>query len=246
MTGELEIDGLRFEVRRSPRRKTVGVTVDRGAELVVDAPTGLSARRIEAAVRSRLLWVHSKLAKKRLLLQEREAASYVPGEGHLYLGRQHRLQLVDGVRDEPLRLVQGRFELSRRERKGGREIFRTWYSARGREWLHSRVEEMAPRVGREPKRVEIRNLGYRWGSCSRGVIYFHWKVMQLPPRLVEYVVAHELVHLRVSRHTPEFWSMLRRVLPDADSRRAAIALWGAGIRMTPAATTSNRGSVSCT
>jgi predicted metal-dependent hydrolase len=223
MTAALHIDGLWFKVRRSTHRKTLGITVDRGGELLVDAPAGLSRRRLEAAVRSRLLWVHTKLARKRQLQRERTDALYVPGEGHLYLGRKHRLLLVDGVRDEPLRLAHGRFELARRERGRAREFFQKWYRARANEWLARRVGDMAPQVGVTAKRVEIRDLGFRWGSCSRGVIYFHWKVMQLPPRLIEYVVAHELVHLRVHHHTPAFWNVLRRVLPDADERKSALA-----------------------
>lgn len=222
MTAALNIDGLSFRVRRSARRATLGITVDRGGDLLVDAPTALSADRIEALVRSRLLWVHSKLARKRQLMREREAR-YVPGEGHPYLGRRHRLLLVDGAPDEPLRLAHGRFELARRERARGQEIFRDWYASRGREWLRERVDELAQRVTVAPKRVEVRDLGYRWGSCARGVVYFHWKLMQLPPRLIEYVVAHELVHLRVQHHTPSFWRLLRRVLPDMADRKAALA-----------------------
>lgn len=228
MTTELQIDGLRFEVRRSPLRKTVGITVDRGGELVIDAPASLPIRRVESVVRSRLAWVYSKLARKRQLLQERAGAKYVPGEGHLYLGRQHRLLLVDATQGEPLRLAHGRFELVRRERPRGDEVFRHWYLARGQEWLAQRVSELAPQVGAEPKRVELRDLGFRWGSCSRGVLYFHWRVMQLAPRLIEYVVAHELVHLLVSRHTPAFWKMLRRVMPDAEIRKAALAVADTG------------------
>ncbi len=219
----MKIDGLRFEVRRSARRKTVGITVDRGGELFVDAPAAMPVPRVETVVRSRLLWVHSKIARKRQFVQERDAARYVPGEGHLYLGRTHRLLLVDGRPDEPLRLAQGRFELARRERARGGEVFRGWYVDRGREWLGARVDDLAPRVGVLPKRIEVRDLGFRWGSCSRGVVYFHWTVMRLPPRLIEYVVAHELVHLRVQHHTPAFWRLLRRVLPDADERKTTLA-----------------------
>lgn len=223
MTAALHIDGLSFRVRRSEHRKTLGITVERGGDLLVDAPATLPARRIEAIVRSRLLWVHSKLARKRQLMREREAARYVPGEGHPYLGRRHRLLLVDGPREEPLRLAHGRFELARRERARGEAIFRDWYASRGREWLRERVDELAQRMAVAPKRVEVRDLGYRWGSCARGVVYFHWKLMQLPPRLIEYVAAHELVHLRVQHHTPAFWRLLRRVLPDMADRKAALA-----------------------
>ncbi|MBI5545492.1 MAG: M48 family metallopeptidase [Deltaproteobacteria bacterium] len=77
-----------------------------------------------------------------------------------------------------------------------------------------------------PRRIEVRDLGYRWGSCSRGVVYFHWRVMQLSPWLVEHVVAHEVAHLREKQHGPTFWRLLKRVMPDCENRRNAVAAFG--------------------
>ena len=73
------------------------------------------------------------------------------------------------------------------------------------------------------RRISIRNQTARWGSCSRsGSLNFNWKIVCLPPRLAEYVVVHELCHLGAFDHSPKFWSLVKRTLPDAKSLRAAV------------------------
>jgi predicted metal-dependent hydrolase len=76
------------------------------------------------------------------------------------------------------------------------------------------------RVGVEPASLTVQDLGHRWGSCGRGgALYFHWKCILLPPRMIEYVAVHELVHLQEPHHTPAFWQRVARVLPDYEARR---------------------------
>ncbi len=76
--------------------------------------------------------------------------------------------------------------------------------------------------------VLVREQELRWGSCSpTGVVRFNWRVIQAPTRLVEYVVAHEVLHLRHPDHTKAFWAALGSVLPDAEQRRAALGAFGA-------------------
>ena len=71
------------------------------------------------------------------------------------------------------------------------------------------------KVGAAPARVSVRDLGYRWGSCGKsGSVYFNWKLLQLPVRVIDYVVAHELAHLLERRHGLAFWTVLDRSLPD--------------------------------
>ena len=68
--------------------------------------------------------------------------------------------------------------------------------------------------------VEVLDLGYRWGSCSTdGTLNFHWRVMQLPPQVIDYVVVHELTHLKVPDHSPKFWGEVKRVMPDFEVHR---------------------------
>ncbi|MEI6395457.1 MAG: M48 family metallopeptidase [Verrucomicrobiota bacterium] len=83
--------------------------------------------------------------------------------------------------------------------------FRRWYLDTGTEWLRRRVATLAARVGTTPTKVEVRDLGFRWGSCGKNsVLFFNWKVLQLPVRRVDYIILHELIHLVEGHHGPEF------------------------------------------
>ena len=230
MTESLRIDGLDFAVTRSPRRTTVGITVGRDGGLGVAAPVGLAADRVEAAVRGKLLWVYTKLAGQALLFRAAAPKQYVSGEGFYYLGRSHRLLLTDPPADSTparLRLTGGRFTLPRTARGQAAGLFARWYTDRATAWLGRRVDLIAPRVGGHPEAVRVRDLGHRWGSCTPGrVVNFHWRVVCLPPPLIEYVVAHELVHLAEPQHDAAFWARLERVLPDYRGRKRLLATDG--------------------
>jgi predicted metal-dependent hydrolase len=219
------IDDLRFTLRRSRRRTTVGVTVERDGSLTLAAPEHCSVERIEAIAREKQFWIYTKLAEKHLLFRPPPPKEYVSGEGFHYLGRTYRLKVVDGgVQDVPLRLVHGRFLLRRDSVARAPGYFERWYTDHGRRWLERRIDRLAPRVGAEPTGLEVRDLGYRWGSCSvGGGLNFHWRSLLLPPRIVEYVVAHELVHLLVPNHGAEFWARLERAMPDYVERKQWLA-----------------------
>ena len=218
MSEALEIEGLRFEVRRSPRRKTLGLTVDRGAELVIHAPEATSTEELSRWARSRLLWVHRKLALKEELAPRVREPEYVTGESFSYLGRAYRLAITD-TQGEPLRFDGGRFHLRRDARDAAAGHFRRWYIAVGSRWIERRTEHLIPRVGGVPNRIEVSDLGYHWGTCGKdGTLLFNWKLLQLPVRLADYVIAHELAHLIEPHHGPGFWQVLDRAMPDWKSR----------------------------
>jgi len=229
MNSTLTVDDLQLEVRWSGHRRTVGLTVDRGGELIVHAPEGCQSALIEAFVREKRLWIYTKLAEKEAFRHNVPAKEYVSGEGFPYLGRSHRLLLV-AKQDVPLRLHHGRFRLLRTEADHGRAHFIRWYSAHARLWLGDRVERFASQLGVNPAGVEVRDLGHRWGSCGgRRVLNFHWATILLPASVAEYVVVHELVHLREPHHTPGFWRRVERALPDFLERKTWLAERGAGL-----------------
>lgn len=220
------VDDLSFEVRRTPDRRTVQITVDRGGELVLSAPERCGLDVMEAFVREKRFWIYSKLAEKEALRPAVRFRRYVSGEGFPYLGRNHRLLLV-AKQDVPLKLEHGRFKLRREDAGRGRELMVAWYAEHARVWLEARVARFAPRVGAQPAGITVQDLGYRWGSCGKGArLYFHWRAILLPPRIIEYVVAHELVHLHEGHHTPAFWTRLERVMPDFTARKQWLAVHG--------------------
>lgn len=214
----LELSNLIFEVRRSPRRATLGLTVDRGGELVIHAPESSDRDELSRWARSKLLWVHRKLLSKSQSAPRLQEPAFVSGENFTFLGRNYRLKLL---RDASSTLeFDGRyFLLCVSARAEATKHFRDWYVRNGREWLSRRVELLTRKIAAKPSRVSVRDLGYRWGSCGKnGALYFNWRLLQLPARVIDYVIVHELTHLREPHHAPEFWRILDRSLPDWRSR----------------------------
>lgn len=219
----LAVGDLRFDVVLSARRRTMELSVERDGALVIRAPEGATDARLEAFIREKRTWVYRKVAEKEALHHAVAVREYVSGESFQYLGRSYRLLLVRR-QDVPLRLEAGRFRLLRSEVGQGRSHFICWYAEHGRAWLRRRVEALAPRVGVEPGAVEVRDLGYRWGSCGKSrTLNFNWATILLPPTIVEYVVVHELVHLRERNHTTAFWRKIERAMPDYARRKAWLA-----------------------
>jgi len=217
------VDDLELELRGSPRRRSLQVTVDRGGELLVFAPTGCEARVIEQFVRAKRLWIYRELERKKQLLPLAQTKEYASGEGFLYLGRTHRVILVDD-QSVPLKLDEGRFKLLRSAAGDGREHMVAWYIAHAQPWLATRVERVSCRVGSAPRRIVVRDLGFRWGSCGKdGTVYFNWRSILLPPHAIDYVIAHELLHLRETRHSRNFWRGMERAMPDFRSRKEWLA-----------------------
>ena len=174
MTATLTVDDLEFEIRRSKRRKTLQLTVDRGGELILMAPEGIESATLEEFVNEKRFWLYTKLAQKEALHNRASAKEFVSGESFPYLGRHYRLLLVDD-QDEPLKLDHGRFRLQRDAARNGRDHFVRWYIDHAEPWLGRRVANWADRVGARPTEIAVKDLGFRWASCSKsGTVNFHW------------------------------------------------------------------------
>jgi predicted metal-dependent hydrolase len=225
----LTVNDLRFEVRRSPRRRALEITVDRGGGLILSAPTDAAEEAIRDFVHRKRMWVYKQLARKRALEHGTQRKAFVEGEGFLYLGRSYRLRLVAEA-DAAVKLVGGRFVMPKALARDGREHLIRWYCNRARAWLTAKVNDYAARMEVMPAGVRVQDLGYRWGSCGKGDwLFFHWKTILLPARIAEYVVVHEMAHLHDPHHTPEFWRRVERAMPDYELRKGWLTTRGAEV-----------------
>jgi len=219
----LEIDGLAFEVHRSDHRKTMQITVERSGDLSIVAPSTVPAEQLVSFVEEKLGWGHTKVVEKARLQQLAPKKEFVEGEGFLYLGRSHRLRLVDNQLVD-LSLKNGRFCLRRSSMHRGRDIFVSWYSRRAQQWFKKQVAELSNRMGVSVQEVKVQDLGFRWGSFgSDGLVSFHWKAILLPPRIAQYVVVHELAHAHYPDHSANFWIKVEQHLPDWRWRKTWLA-----------------------
>lgn len=217
---------IEFETRRSERRKkTVQVTVD-GAGVQVAAPVETPDRELRTIVRKRAAWIMSHSSSTML---EAAPKRFVSGETLPYLGRNVRMVVEESdARWPEVRFDHWRFRIAVPRGLEGEERYERirraivkWYRVRAGVRLPAGVERWWARFGEgEAPRVLIRDQRQRWGSCSPdGTLRFNWRAMMLEPALIEYVVVHELAHLAVKSHSPEFWGLVSNVLPDAQQRR---------------------------
>lgn len=223
MNKKLIVADLEFEIRRSSRRKTFGLTVDRAGELVVHSTAHADDEELRRWVEGKLLWVHRKLLLKDENVQSINCLETVTGESIAYLGQNYRLKIVE-EQDRPLSFDGQWFYLRKRNRRVASRCFQQWYQDKGVHWLTERVKFWEPKAGKTPSEVSVGELGFRWGSCGKnGVLHFHWRLLQLQVRLIDYVIAHELVHLHEHNHTKEFWRILDRVMPDWPERKEELS-----------------------
>ena len=217
---------IEYEVRRSKRRKkSVQIRVERGVVLVV-VPSAAKSGAIRRAVRDKAEWIINKLSQAPPEgLQKR----FVNGESLPYLGEDVRIAVrFADVPSPEIRLDDGRFRVELPPNLRGikryeamRRAFIEWYVERAVEQVEECVDRWWPKLGRgERSRVLIRNQRRRWGSCaSDGTIRINWRIVMLEPALIDYIVVHELAHLTVRNHSPDFKKLTASVLPDFSDRQ---------------------------
>lgn len=224
MSEVFQVGDLSFQVQRSPRRKTLQITVERDGSLIAAIPVQCELDRLRAFAEAKRQWIYGKLALKKAQLPMRQPMGFLAGQGVYYLGRSYRIQLVD---DGILALRNGRFCLPRARQDQAATLFSAWLAEHGREWLTARLSVYAHRYAVQPTGLTVGDLGHRWGSCSQnGTLNFHWRVAQLPPSAIDYVLCHELAHLQEPHHTPAFWRLMEQVMPDYASRKDWLARHG--------------------
>ena len=236
-TAQFGTTSIDYVLRRSPKRKTIAVTVHPDRTVLVVAPPRIRRSKINGLVTSKAEWI---LRQQEALHHQHSGfvKQFVSGESFFYLGRQHSLKVRQIKAASPgcsVRLTRGRFFVTIPRIKDPtvrsatvREGLYRWYRDKAGEHLAHMTAHFSQRMGMRCPPLNIREMKQRWGSTNAGgKINFNWRIIMAPKRLVEYVVAHELCHLRYDNHSQDFWQLLERTLPDYERRRSELAIVGA-------------------
>lgn len=216
-----------FSLRRTGR-KTIGIFVDRNGEVKVHAPIGASEKQVCEAVRRKSDWIIKKVHE----VTERNACpvckQFVSGEKFTCLGKELTFQIEERDLDKPDVFVQentmavylpyGLYGESRKQ--AIKEAVTKWYRQYFAEFAKERIDRYSLRLKAASRRVVVKDQKTRWGSCSkRGNINLNWRLVMAPVDVVDYVVVHELCHLRVMNHSRDFWNLVASILPDFQESR---------------------------
>ncbi len=204
-----------LKVVRTNRSKTAAIKIDAGI-VQITIPNKLSEQDLQELIKNKTPWIRKKL-KTLQDIPPVKAKEYVSGESFSYLGKNYRLKLTKDDSDE-VRLSQGQLILSTKENSSDQYIkgkLIQWYWHYGEQRLKDKTKRYSEIVGAAPKSIAIKDYKSRWGSCaSTGEITYLWRLIMAPHHIVDYVVVHELCHLHEHNHSPMFWKLVGRVIPD--------------------------------
>jgi predicted metal-dependent hydrolase len=225
---QLGSHALDYQLRRSTRR-SIGFMIDDDG-LRVTAPKRISLAEIDNAIRAKQRWILTKLherGERRAQRQEKPPIQWIDGAELPFMGGEIILRLQPAQRshcvfDPVLReLTIGVVpELSEWQLQ---ERVRIWLQAEAKRVFTERLEVYAVRLGVNYSSMALSSAGTRWGSCTvDGSIRLNWRLIHFSLPLIDYVVAHELAHLREMNHSPRFWATVESVYPDYDGAKAAL------------------------
>jgi len=223
---------IEYSIRRR-NRKTVGILIDPVKGVIISAHPNLDAGELQKIVIKRADWIISKQNQLRNKVSLKTPKKFTEGERFWYLGSQYPLCVKKS--DQPhLGLFPGidfrgdEFWVFLPDRIGEEErlslirsAFIRWYFTKAEETIFERIETWKKHVKVDPLTVRIRQQKCCWGSCTgKNALHFNWRLILSPLRVIDYVVVHELCHLRVKNHSPQFWSLVHSIIPDYRGRKA--------------------------
>ncbi len=207
------LDQLQISLVRSAR-KTLSIYIERDGSITVRAPKNLSQSKIDEVLKKKEYRIYKLWTEQRILNESHRNREFVSGQSFLYLGRNYALKLIEKI-DEPLVLKNGRFYLKKSEKEKAKEHFINFYKENGFHKIQTRVEDFKKKLGVSPNKFRIIDLQNRWASCTKeGNLNFHWKCIMAPYSVLDYIVVHELVHLKIKNHTKEFWNEVDKIIPN--------------------------------
>jgi hypothetical protein len=223
-----------IEIFKTDRRKTASIKiVDGGVHVIV--PKRLSDARVKDLILKRTAWIQQKLRIQSETVPPKPK-EYVSGENFTYLGKNYKLKLIsngDGevkMKGKYLTLGYPKI-LSETDRqsfvKGSLE---DWYKGHALSRLTEKTKRYGKMLRVNPQLVSIKNYKSKWGSCSStGEIFFNWRIIISPHRIVDYVVVHELCHMLEHNHSAAYWSHVKSIIPDFSQDRQWLKVNGAGL-----------------
>jgi len=225
----IRLDGaeLAYLLKRSPRRRTLGLRID-AKGLTVNAPSRAPQHWVESVLREKAGWVFTKLRE----LQQRQAPQTLWADGEVlpFMGVHIRLDVAGGAARAPALLsgewLQVRLADPLDEAALQAKVMK-WYRAQALACFEERLGIYAARLGVPLPSLRLSNARSCWGRCNaRGQISLNWRLVKARLEVIDYVVAHELAHLKEMNHSAAFWRVVAGLCPGYAEARAALKVQG--------------------
>jgi predicted metal-dependent hydrolase len=214
---------ITYTLKRSGKRRSIGLRIDdRG--LTVSVPLRASEQWLHSVLQDKARWVVEKLDGWQT--HKPAAIRWQDGETIDYLGELLVLRVVQGLFATPVHRCGSElwvFMVNGSETTHIEQAVSRWYQHEAEQFFLRRVEHYAPLLNVVPHAVKLSEAKTQWGSCTaHGSVRLNVQLIKLPPRLIDYVVVHELAHLRELNHSAAFWRVVKSACPEYVSLRGEL------------------------
>lgn len=213
-----------YEIERVKKRKTIQISFTPEGMLRLKTPYALTEGEAEKILSSKAKWICKQRQRLGDLSGNPVNGKFAPDALLLYLGQEYRLKLI--AADKDLVFIQGETLVVQCSappaalQETAQKLLLNWYSEQARTALVSRTRYWAERIGVSPLRITIRDQKTRWGSCStRGSLNYSWRLIMAPSQVLDYLVIHELCHMKIANHSPSFWRLVANYTVDYNNHR---------------------------
>jgi len=197
------------------QRRTVGLKITAHG-LVVHAPKRIFAFQLNQILQEKSGWIINKLQAR--AANQVDAINWANGENLLYLGQDIQLSIVQNVSNKALTFDANTLTLATPTPDNQTLIQRKviqWYQKQAGLDFSRRLAILATKLGVATPPLTLSNAKSRWGSCnSRGEVRLNWRLLQAPPHIINYVICHELAHLKQMNHSAKFWAVVESLFPN--------------------------------
>jgi len=218
----------RFSVEEAERlTASILVHVAPDGKVIVEAPPKCPLAKVKVAVQKRARWIFQNQDSTKHNVGHPLPREYISGETHFYLGRRYPLRVKVGRSDTTVKLLRGIIQINvpLQDRTLVKRRLKQWYTKRALDYLNRRVELLIGQFNwlSEAPKVKLLAMKMQWGSCSpKGSININPALIKAPRHCIDYVLIHEICHLKEHNHSNKFYVLLRRYCPDWSKTKAQL------------------------
>jgi predicted metal-dependent hydrolase len=220
---------IEYTLQRTEDKNDISIAVDWMEGVTVVAPAHLVQEDIDGILLKKAPWILDKWYALNEIKHPPAPKEFVSGEKLPYLGRHYRIKVKQNQDIERVNVLfhQGKFYIETptspqdsRHVHVIQESLKSWYIQHAQVKSEERVHLYAQRMGIMPSKLVVKEQKFRWGTCTpKGAIYLNWRLFLAPMRMIDYVIVHEMAHLRYPDHSKEFWNFVKSILPDYEERK---------------------------
>lgn len=218
-----------YDIQESKKRKRMGLIISPHGKLTVKTPMEKTSEEIFHFLQQKKPWILQKSKEVNKFHDSHQPLEFLSGEKLYYKGRRYRLKVKrTDCNQIQFKFDKGKFLLTTPEDKHDLDAIRSnvqsWFQDQAENYFLHRVHHYAKKLGLTPAGIEIVDTDRFWGENRKETIFLNWRLIMAPASVQDYIIVHELTHLKQSKHSEKFWEIVSSVIPDFQQRKEWLRL----------------------